>query len=70
MPGTIEAAAMMASGQSPVVRRLLVSENIRLLNFLRADTYVAMYPYLSKIVVPAGLADLARNLPRRSFPEL
>ena len=61
--GKIEAAAMMASWQSPVVHRLLTSKNIRLLNFSRADTYVALYPFLNKLVVPAGLADLARNLP-------
>jgi hypothetical protein len=35
----------------------------RLLDFPRADTYVALYPYLDKVVVPSGLADLARNLP-------
>ena len=63
LQGTIEAAALMASWKSPVVQRLLVSENIRLLNFVRADTYVARYPYLSKVMVPIGLADLARNLP-------
>jgi TRAP transporter TAXI family solute receptor len=61
--GKIEAAVMMASWESPTVRRLLVSENIRLLNFPRADTYVAIYPYLNKVVVPAGLGNLARNFP-------
>ena len=39
----------MASWKSPVVQRLLFSKNIRLLNFVRADTYVALYPFLSKV---------------------
>lgn len=54
---------LMASWGSPVVRRLLASKDIRLVNFIRADTYVALFPFLNKVVVPTGLADLARNLP-------
>ena len=61
--GKLEAAMLMASWGSPVVRRLLASKDIRLVNFIRADTYVALFPFLNKVVVPTGLADLARNLP-------
>jgi TRAP-type uncharacterized transport system substrate-binding protein len=65
--GKIEVAAMMASWQSPAVKRLLTAKNIRLLNFPRADTYVALYPYLNKVVVPAGLADLSGNIPPKDI---
>ena len=27
------------------------------------DAYVALYPFLNKVVVPAGLGDLAKNRP-------
>ena len=65
--GKIEAALLMGSWESPVVRRLLFSKGIRLLDFPRADTYVALFPFLDKVVVPAGLADLARNLPPKNI---
>lgn len=61
--GKIEAAVMTGSWKSPTVRRLLASKHIRLLNFPRADTYVALYPYLNKVTVPAGLGSLPQNLP-------
>jgi len=62
----IDAALVLASYESPVVQQLLVSPNIEIADFPRADTYVALYPFLSKVVVPAGLADLANNRPPTS----
>jgi TRAP-type uncharacterized transport system substrate-binding protein len=61
--GEIHAALMVTSWESPVVRRLLTSDDVNLLSFPRADAYVALYPFLSKLVLPAGVGDLARNLP-------
>ncbi len=58
----IDAAAMVASWESPVVRQLLADQNIRLVSFPRADAYVALHPYLNKVVVPAGVGDLAKHL--------
>ena len=63
--GEIDAAAMVTSWESPVVRQLLTGQNLNLISFPRADAYVAMYPYLNKVVVPIGVGDLARNLPPR-----
>jgi TRAP transporter TAXI family solute receptor len=63
--GEIDAAGMVTSWESPVVRQLLTDQNLNLINFPRADAYVAMYPYLNKVVVPIGVGDLARNLPPR-----
>jgi TRAP transporter TAXI family solute receptor len=61
----IDAALMLASWNSPVVRRLLADETIELVSFPRADAYVALYPFLSKLTVPAGMGDLAKNRPRK-----
>jgi hypothetical protein len=36
---------------------------IHLLGFQRADAYVALYPFLDKLVLPRGVADLAANRP-------
>jgi TRAP transporter TAXI family solute receptor len=65
LQGEIDAAAMVTSWESPVVRQLLTEQNLNLINFPRADAYVAMYPYLNKVLVPIGVGDLAKNLPPR-----
>jgi hypothetical protein len=36
---------------------------VQLASFMRADAYVALYPYLNKVILPAGVGDLARNRP-------
>jgi TRAP transporter TAXI family solute receptor len=59
----IDAAFILTSWDSAVVRQLLAAETIELASFPRADAYVALYPFLNKVVVPAGLGDLATNRP-------
>ncbi len=63
LQGEIDAALMVASWDSPVVRLLLSDKNIGLVSFPRTDAYVALYPFLNKLTVPAGVGDLAKNLP-------
>jgi TRAP-type uncharacterized transport system substrate-binding protein len=61
--GEIDAAAFLTSWSSPVVQRLLRAPGIRLISFPRADALIALVPILNKRVLPAGVADLARNVP-------
>jgi TRAP-type uncharacterized transport system substrate-binding protein len=61
--GEIAAALMLTSWDDPVVQRLLVAKGIELVSYPRADAYVALYPYLNKVVLPEGVADLAKNRP-------
>jgi len=61
--GEIDAAIMLDEWESPLVRRLLSAKDIHLVNAPRADSWVALYPYLNKVILPAGVADMARNLP-------
>jgi TRAP-type uncharacterized transport system substrate-binding protein len=61
--GEIDAALMLLSWDSPVVQRLLDNDGIELASFRHADAYVALLPYLSKVTLPAGVADLAKNRP-------
>lgn len=63
MAGEIEAALMLTSWDAPIVRRLLGAEDVGLVSFPRADAYVALYPFLNKLVLPAGVGDLAKNRP-------
>jgi TRAP-type uncharacterized transport system substrate-binding protein len=61
--GEVDAAMMLTSWQSPAVQRLLATDGVVLEGFPRADAYVARYPVFSKVVLPAGAGDLARNVP-------
>jgi len=61
--GEIDAVIMLTSGQSPAVRRLALADGIVLATYPRADAYVALFPYLNKLTLPAGVVDLARNVP-------
>ena len=61
--GDLEGATMMSSWESDTVRRLLASPELTPVSFPRADAYVALYPYLSKLRVPMGVGDLATNRP-------
>jgi hypothetical protein len=36
---------------------------VRLADFPQADAYVALYPFLSKVTVPRGVGNLAKDLP-------
>lgn len=61
----LDAAFMLSSWDSPVVRRLLADGNIELGHFSRTDAYVALYPFLNKLNVPEGVGDIAKNRPPR-----
>ena len=61
--GEIDFAAIVTSWEAPVVRRLVHEPGIALATFPRADAHIALNPYLNKVTLPAGVADLARNIP-------
>jgi TRAP transporter TAXI family solute receptor len=63
LAGEIDAAVMLVSFDSPVVRRLIADERVEPASFPNTDAYVALYPYLSKVIVPAGVGDLKKNRP-------
>jgi TRAP transporter TAXI family solute receptor len=65
LSGQIQAAIMLTSWDSPVVRRLVAATDVDLVSFPRTDAYVALYPFLNKLVLPTGVGDLAKNRPPR-----
>jgi TRAP-type uncharacterized transport system substrate-binding protein len=57
LAGEIDAAATLNGWEAPIVQKLITDEHIELASFAaRADTYVALYPFLNKVVVPRGVA--------------
>ena len=63
--GEVDVAIFVSSAESPVIQRLLRANNVALWSTPRADAYVRQMPFLTRIEIPEGAADLARNLPPR-----
>lgn len=61
--GDIDAAFIVTGWDSPVVQRLMNAKGIELASFPHADAYVALYPFLNKLVLPASVSDLLNNRP-------
>jgi TRAP-type uncharacterized transport system substrate-binding protein len=63
LAGRLDMAVFVAPWESAHVRQLLAADGIAPLQFPRADAHVALRPYLNKLIVPQGVADLARDKP-------
>jgi TRAP-type uncharacterized transport system substrate-binding protein len=61
--GDIDAAFIVTAWDSPVVQLLIDAKGIELASVPRADAYIAHYPFLNKLVLPAGVSDLLNNRP-------
>jgi TRAP transporter TAXI family solute receptor len=61
--GQIDAAVILTGWESPAVRQLLAAPGISLLPLKRVDAFVALYPFLSKVVLPEGAGDMVANNP-------
>lgn len=65
--GVVDAAVFVTSATSKTVRDLLSTPGISVMSFERAEAYIRLNRYLSKLVLPKGAVDLARNLPREDI---
>jgi TRAP-type uncharacterized transport system substrate-binding protein len=64
LAGEIDVMLTLNAWEAPTVQKLITDERIELSSFAaRVDAYVALYPFLNKVVVPRGVADLAKDLP-------
>jgi TRAP transporter TAXI family solute receptor len=61
--GRIDAAVMLTGWEAPAVQNLLRAPGISLLPLKRVDAFVALYPFLSKVVLPEGTGDMVTNNP-------
>ena len=61
--GEIDAAFIVTGWESPVIQSLLATKGIEANSYHHTDAFVALFPYLHKLVLPAGVLDLAANRP-------
>jgi TRAP transporter TAXI family solute receptor len=68
LAGTIDAAFLMGDSATPqVMRSLRAVPGIQLASFRQADGYLRKFRFLSKLTLPEGAMDLAKNYPPRTL---
>jgi TRAP-type uncharacterized transport system substrate-binding protein len=61
--GEIDAAILLDASEATVVHQLLTAKGVNVNSVFRADAFVALYPFLHKLILPAGVADMKDNRP-------
>src|SRR5262249_44082538 len=61
--GTVDTVFLVAAPGSPSVHEMLRTPGILLFSFRRGDAYSKLFPFLTKLVLPAGALGLEANLP-------
>ena len=60
----IDAAFLMGDSATPaMMRKLLWTPGVRMVNFSQAEAYSRRYPYLNRITIPMGAFDFGKNVP-------
>ncbi|UCD69650.1 MAG: C4-dicarboxylate ABC transporter substrate-binding protein, partial [Betaproteobacteria bacterium] len=62
--GDLDFVGMSQPWDAEIVQRLLRDPRIETISWSRADAHVALRPFLTKKILPRGVADLANDLPR------
>jgi len=65
LAGRIDALALVSAPESALVRMLLITPGIRLLDFAQAEAYSRRVPQVGPVLLPRGVVDLARDLPKQ-----
>ena len=63
----LDAVVLVSAPESPMVQMLLQTPGVRLLEFPQAEAYGRRLPFLSTVTLPRGVADMARDVPRRDL---
>lgn len=63
LAGRLDALVLVSAPESPLVRMLLITPGIGLLDFTQAEAYARRIPQISPVSLPRGVVDLARDLP-------
>jgi len=63
LQGTLDFAIIVNSWESPLAQQLLASGRVNAASLPRAAAHVALRPFLNRLVVPQGVADMKNNRP-------
>ena len=65
LAGEIDALVFVSAPESPLVRMLLQTPGIGVLDFAQADAYARQFTFVDAMRLPRGLVDLAQDVPAR-----
>jgi TRAP-type uncharacterized transport system substrate-binding protein len=68
LAGDIDALVLTAAPESLMVQMLLQTPGVKSFEFAQAEAYARRLPFLSAVVLPRGVVDLARDLPAHDLP--
>ena len=63
LEGRIDALVLASAPESRMVQMLLQTPGIALLDFAQAEAYARRFAFISPVLLPRGVVDLARDLP-------
>jgi len=61
--GELDAAVLVSPPESQMVQMLLQTPGILVYEYAQAESYARRYPFLSPVVLPRGVVDIARDVP-------
>ncbi len=62
---TLDAIVFASAPESLMVQMLLQTPEVRLMDFAQSEAYARRFPFLTPVVLPQGVVDLASNVPPR-----
>ncbi len=63
--GEVDAALFVGGAQAPAIQAALREPGIKLMSLPRAAAYTRIFPYITRLTLPAGTIDLGQNIPDR-----
>ena len=63
LEGRLDALALASAPESLMVQMLLKTPGIRLMDFAQSEAYSRRFPFMSPVVLPRGVVDLAADQP-------
>ncbi len=63
LEGRLDAVALVSAPEAAMVQMLLQTPGIRLFDFAQSEAYSRRFPFMSAVLLPRGVVDLARDLP-------
>ncbi|MDB5947018.1 MAG: putative periplasmic component [Ramlibacter sp.] len=64
--GEIDAIVFASAPESLMVQMLLQTPGVKLMDFGQSEAYSRRFPFLTPVVLPRGVVDLANDLPRQN----
>ena len=63
LDGNLDAAVLVSAPESQMVQMLLQTPGIGLYEYRQAESYARRYPFLSPVILPRAVVDIAREVP-------